>query len=388
MSEDFVFDGWRRADGRMGIRNHCLVLATVTCAAGVVREVGRRLPNAVTVEHAHGCGRGGPDLGLQIKTLAGLVQNPNVGAAVLVGLGCEVVSAALLKGVLARSGKPLETVVIQEVGGSRKAADEAEDVARRLLGELETLPRERGTAADLMVGLECGGSDTFSGLTANPAVGKAADRLVELGGTAILAETTEMIGALGPLLKSAESEKVAAKLKANVERQEARTREILGPLAGTVLAPGNVESGLTTIAEKSLGCIAKAGSSPIREVVDYGDRPSSKGLVVMDTPGYDIESLAGMAAAGAQAILFTTGRGTPVGFPAVPVIKISSNSELFEAMPDDIDLDAGTILVGKSISEVGEQVMDLLLRVARGERTRAEINGQAVFAIAQEGPAF
>jgi altronate dehydratase large subunit len=388
MSEDFVFDGWRRADGRMGIRNHCLVLATVACATGVVREVGRRLPNVVAVEHAHGCGRGGPDLGLQIKTLAGLVQNPNVGAAVLVGLGCEVVSAALLKGVLARSGKPLETVVIQEVGGSRKAADEAEDVARRLLGELESLPREKGTAADLMVGLECGGSDTFSGLTANPAVGKAADRLVELGGTAILAETTEMIGALGPLLKSAGSEEVAAKLKANVERQEARTREILGPLAGTVLAPGNVESGLTTIAEKSLGCIAKAGSSPIREVVDYGDRPSSKGLVVMDTPGYDIESLAGMAAAGAQAILFTTGRGTPVGFPAVPVIKISSNSELFEAMSDDIDLDAGTILAGKSISEVGEQILGLLLRVARGERTRAEINGQAVFAIAQEGPAF
>jgi len=173
-----------------------------------------------------------------------------------------------------------------------------------------------------------------------------------------------------------------------VERQEARARETLGPLADVVMAPGNVESGLTTIAEKSLGCITKGGSSPIREVVDYGDRPGRKGLVVMDTPGYDIESLAGMAAAGAQAILFTTGRGTPVGFPAVPVIKISSNSELFEAMPDDIDLDAGTILAGKSASQVGQQIMDVLLRVARGEKTRAEINGQAVFAIAQEGPAF
>jgi altronate dehydratase large subunit len=388
MSEEFAFQGWRRADGRMGVRNHCLVLATVACAAGVVREVWRRLPAVVAVEHAHGCGRGGPDLGLQVKTLSGLVQNPNVGAAVLVGLGCEVVSAGLLKGAVARSGKPLETVVIQEVGGSRKAADRVEALARRLLAELEELPRERGTAADLMVGLECGGSDTFSGLTANPAVGKAVDRLVELGGTAILAETTEMIGALGPLLKLAESEEVAAKLRANVERQEARTREILGPLAGTVLAPGNVESGLTTIAEKSLGCIAKGGSSPIREVVDYGDRPSKKGLVVMDTPGYDVESMAGMAAAGAQAILFTTGRGTPVGFPAVPVIKISSNSQLFQAMPDDIDLDAGTILTGKSVGEVGEQILDLLLRVARGDKTRAEINGQAVFAIAQGGPAF
>jgi len=388
MSGEFVFEGWRRPDGRMGIRNHCVVVATVACATGVVRNVGRRLPDVVAVEHAHGCGRGGPDLGLQIKTLAGLVQNPNVGAAVLVGLGCEILSTALLKGALGSSGKPLETVIIQDVGGSSKAADQAETVARRLLGDLDKLPRDRGTAEDLVVGLECGGSDTFSGLTANPAVGKAADRLAELGGTAILAEITEMIGALGPLLKSAGSEEVAAKLRAKVERQEARAREILGPLFEPGLAPGNVESGLTTIAEKSLGCIAKGGSSPIREVVDYGNRPTKKGLVVMDTPGYDIESMAGMAAGGAQAILFTTGRGTPAGFPAVPVIKISSNSELFEAMPDDIDIDAGTILAGKSADDVGEQIMDLLLRVARGERTRAEINGQAVFGIAQEGPAF
>ena len=388
MSGEFVFEGWRRPDGRMGIRNHCVVVATVACATGVVRSVGRRLPDVVAVEHAHGCGRGGPDLGLQIKTLAGLVQNPNVGAAVLVGLGCEILSTALLKGALGSSGKPLETVIIQDVGGSSKAADQAETVARRLLGDLDKLPRDRGTAEDLVVGLECGGSDTFSGLTANPAVGKAADRLVGLGGTAILAEITEMIGALGPLLKSAGSEEVAAKLRAKVERQEARAREILGPLFEPGLAPGNVESGLTTIAEKSLGCIAKGGSSPIREVVSYGDRPTKKGLVVMDTPGYDIESMAGMAAGGAQAILFTTGRGTPAGFPAVPVIKISSNSELFEAMPDDIDIDAGTILAGKSADDVGEQIMDLLLRVARGERTRAEINDQAVFGIAQEGPAF
>ena len=388
MNEDFVFQGWRRPDGRMGIRNHCLVLATVSCASGVVREVSRRLPAVVAVEHAHGCGRGGPDLGLQVKTLAGLVQNPNVGAAVLVGLGCEVTSPLVLKSAASASGKPVETVVIQEVGGSRKAADQAETLARRLLGELEDMPRQSGTAADLIVGLKCGGSDTFSGLTANPAVGKLADRLVELGGTAILGETTEMIGALGPLLKLAETEEVAARLKAKVERQEARAQEILGPLAGRVIAPGNVEGGLTTIAEKALGCIAKAGSSPIRQVLDYADRPGRNGLVVMDTPGYDVEAMAGMAAAGAQVILFTTGRGTPVGFPAVPVIKISSNSELFDAMADDIDLDAGSILAGKSAAEVGEEILALLLRVAGGEKVKAEINGQAVFAFAQEGPAF
>jgi altronate dehydratase large subunit len=181
---------------------------------------------------------------------------------------------------------------------------------------------------------------------------------------------------------------VAARIRAKVERQETRAHQILGPLAGRVIAPGNVESGLTTIAEKALGCIAKAGSSPIRQVLDYADRPGRKGLVVMDTPGYDLETMAGMAAAGAQAILFTTGRGTPVGFPAVPVIKISSNSELFEAMADDIDLDAGTILAGKSAAEVGEEILGFLLRIAGGERVKAEINGQAVFAFAQEGPAF
>jgi altronate dehydratase large subunit len=387
MIEGFTFEGWRRTDGRMGIRNHCLVLATVSCASGVVREVARRLPAVVAVEHGHGCGRGGPDLGLQLRTLAGLVENPNVGAAVLVGLGCEVISAGLLRSVVAKNGKPVETVVIQEAGGSRGAAERAEVLARRLLADLEGMPRTRGTAGDLVVGLECGGSDTFSGLTANPAVGKATDRLIEMGGTAILAETTEMIGALGPLLRSAENEEVAARLKSKVEGQEARLREVLGPLVEP-LAPGNVESGLSTIAEKSLGCIAKGGSTPIREVIDYAERPQERGLVVMDTPGYDVESLAGMAAAGAQAMLFTTGRGTPVGFPAVPVIKISSNSELSEAMRDDIDLDAGSVLAGKTLGEVGDEIVELLLEVARGRRTRAEVNDQAVFAIAQRGPAF
>ncbi len=388
MSEDFAFEGWRRPDGRIGIRNHCLVLATVACAAGVVRDVGRRLADVVVVEHPHGCGRPPPDLVLQIKTLAGLVENPNVGGAVLVGLGCEPLSVGLLQASLAANGKPLRSLVVQEVGGSRKAADKAEAMAREILGELERMPRQRGTAADLTVALECGGSDTFSGITANPAVGKAVDRLVAMGGTAILSETTEMIGALAPLLRRAANDEVATRLREMVEHQEALTREMLGPLAHRVLAPGNVESGLSTIAEKSLGCIAKAGSSPIREVLEYAQRPSERGLVVMNTPGYDVESVTGMAAAGAQAVIFTTGRGTPVGFPVAPVIKVSSTSELYRRMLDDIDVDAGTVLEGKTVAEVGEEILSFLLRVARGERTKAEINEQGVFAIAQTHQAF
>jgi altronate dehydratase large subunit len=388
MKEDFTFEGWRRPDGRIGIRNHCLVLSTVVCAAGVVREVSRRLPQVVGVEHPHGCGRPPPDLSLQIKTLAGLVENPNVGGTVLVGLGCELLSVGVLRSALPANGKPLRSVVIQEAGGSRRAADRAEAMAREVLAELEAMPREKGTAADLTVALECGGSDTFSGISANPAVGAAADRLVEMGGTAILSETTEMIGALGPLLRRAANAEVAARLKDLVEGQEARTRELLGPLAHLVIAPGNIESGLSSIAEKSLGCIAKAGSSPIREVLEYAQRPSKQGLVIMDTPGFDAESITGMAAAGAQAMLFTTGRGTPVGFPVAPVIKVSCTSELYRAMSDDIDVDAGTILSGKTVADVGEEILSVLLRVARGARTKAEVNGQAVFAIAQTHESF
>jgi altronate dehydratase large subunit len=383
MSDDFTFEGWRRPDGRIGIRNRCLVLATVVCAAGVVREVGRRLPEVVAVEHPHGCGRGGPDIALQLKTLAGLVQNPNMGGAILVGLGCEPVSVGLLSAVIGETGRPLTGVVIQEAGGSAKAADLVEAMARDMLAELAQAPRSTGTAADLTLALECGGSDTFSGMTANPAVGKCVDRLVAMGGTAILSETTEMIGALGPLLRRAANDEIAAQLKKMVDGQEAVTRRILGDFADRALAPGNVESGLSTIAEKSLGCIAKGGSTPIREVLEYAQRPTKQGLVVMDTPGYDAESMTGMAAAGAQAIAFTTGRGSPAGFPGVPVIKISSNSEIYERMTGDIDVDAGRVLSGMTLEEVGEEILSLLLRVARGERTRAEVNRQDVFAIAQ-----
>lgn len=383
MSDDFTFEGWRRPDGRIGIRNHCLVLATVVCAAGAVREVGRRLPEVVAVEHPHGCGRGGPDIGLQLKTLAGLVQNPNIGGAVLVGLGCEPVSVGLLSSVIGDAGKPLKGIVIQEAGGSQKTADQVEAMAREMLSELAEMPRSPGTAADLTLALECGGSDTFSGMTANPAVGKAVDRLVAMGGTAILSETTEMIGALGPLFRRTENDEIAAQLKKMVDDQEAVTRQILGAFADRALAPGNVESGLSTIAEKSLGCIAKAGSAPIREVLEYAQRPSKQGLIVMDTPGYDAESMTGMAAAGAQAIVFTTGRGSPAGFPGVPVVKVSSNSDVYQRMSDDIDIDAGRVLSGMTLDEVGEEILSLLLRVCRGEKTKAEINRQDVFAIAQ-----
>lgn len=388
MSEEFTFEGWRRPDGRLGIRNHCLVMATVACAAGVARDVARRLPQVTLVEHPHGCGRGPPDIGLQLKTLTGFVQNPNVGGTVLVGLGCEPLSVGSLESALADSGKPLASVIIQEAGGSRKAAAQAEAMARQILADLERVPRQKGTAADLTVALECGGSDTFSGITANPAAGKAADLLIGMGGTAILSETTEMIGALGPLLRRAESDEIAAQLKELVENQEKLTHQMLGPLAHLALAPGNVESGLSTIAEKSLGCIAKAGGSPIREVLQYAQRPSKQGMVVMNTPGYDAESVTGMAAGGAQVIIFTTGRGTPAGCPVAPVIKVSSTSELYRAMSDDIDVDAGTVLSGKTIDEVGEEILAFLLRVAKGERTKAEINEQAVFAIAQTHTAF
>jgi altronate dehydratase large subunit len=224
--------------------------------------------------------------------------------------------------------------------------------------------------------LECGGSDAFSGITANPAVGLAADWLVREGGTVILTENTEMIGTSHILERRAHSPEVAAKVAEMIAEADRRAHELLGPLASMVIAPGNMDGGMSSIQEKSLGCIVKGGSTPITEVVDYAQPPAQKGLVLMDAPGYDMESMAGVAAAGAQLMVFTTGRGNPAGFPVVPIVKVASNSRLFQAMQDDMDLNAGAVLDGKSLDQVGGEIIALVQRVLDGELTKAELNEQ------------
>jgi altronate dehydratase large subunit len=316
--------------------------------------------------------------------LTGLVNNPNVGAALLIGLGCEGLSVArLMKGV---GGKPVEGLVIQESGGSVATKRKGTEIAERFLELLAKQRREPAGISKLIVATECGGSDALSGVTANPAVGAAADRVAAQGGTVLLSETTEMIGTVHILSRRGANPEISEQVEELVNGCEQRLRERLGDAAGMLLARGNIAGGLSSLTEKSLGCILKGGTTPIREVVPYGDRPSKPGLVIMDTPGYDISSMAGLAAGGAQVILFTTGRGSVAGCPAVPVIKIATNSQLFRNMPDDMDLNAGSIIDDdKPIPEFGQEIFDFMIEVANGRKTCAEVNRSAPYGLPEAG---
>ncbi|MBL7166495.1 MAG: UxaA family hydrolase [Dehalococcoidales bacterium] len=382
------FMGYRRENGKVGIRNHVLVVSSVSCANGVVEAIGRALPDVVTVVHGYGCGYGRiEDVIVSGRVLSRLADNPNVGAVLFVGLGCEVLSPDRLAGEV--KGKPVEVLVVQKDGGSAATTAKGIEIAARFLVELKVQERVPVPVSELVVALECGGSDAFSGITANPAVGVAADRLVAEGATAILSETTEMIGTAHILKRRGATIEVGEQVERLVNEHEKKVREELGDMAGMVIAPGNIEGGLSSITEKSLGCITKAGSTPINEVVGYAERPTKQGLVIMDTPGYDIDSMAGMVGGGAQIIIFTTGRGSVAGFPAVPVIKVASNAEMFRNMPGDMDVNAGTIADGdKTLDEVGQEIFDLVLRVASGQQTCAEVNRSQPFNFLKQGPTF
>lgn len=382
------FMGYRRKDGRIGVRNQVLVVSSVSCANGVIEAIGRTLPDVVTVVHGYGCGYGRiEDIRSSWRVLSGLASGPNVGAVLLVGLGCEVLSAENLAGNI--EGKPVEVLVVQKVGGSTATTARGIEIARRFLAELKAQERVRASAEELIVGLECGGSDAFSGITANPAVGVATDLLVAERATAILSETTEMIGTAHILKRRGATPELGEQVERLVNDHEKEVREELGELAGMVIAPGNIEGGLSSITEKSLGCITKAGSSPISEVLHYADCPTKRGLVIMDTPGYDIDSMAGMVAGGAQIIVFTTGRGSVAGFPTVPVIKVASNTEMFRNMLGDMDVNAGTIADGdRMLEEVGQDILDLVFRVASGQQTCAELNKSRPFNYLKQGPTF
>ncbi len=383
------FQGFARPDGSAGIRNHVAVIPSVACANGVVAAIAREIPEAVPLFHGHGCGRGGEDLGIHFNALANLARNPNVNSVLVIGLGCEVIKAEYLAERMSHSGKTVEYLNIQDVGGSRKAAARGAEIVREMVAGAVQQQRVPCPLSAVVMGLECGGSDAFSGVTANPSVGLVADWLVEEGGTAILTETTEMIGTSHILERRSRDEKVAGEVAARIASAECRTHEILGPLASQVIAPGNMDGGMSSILEKSLGCILKGGSTTINEVTDYGQAPAGKGLVIMDGPGYDVESIAGLAAAGCQLMIFTTGRGNPIGFPLVPVIKVASNARLYRSMEDDIDLNAGAILEGKSMRDVAEEIKALVLKVLDGEATKAELNGQeGILCLYSVTPAF
>lgn len=372
------FLGYRRPGGSVGVRNHIAVISTVTCANEVASRIANQVEEAVSLTHNMGCGH---YIFTPLRPLAGLGKNPNVAAVLVVGLGCEVVSAKILAEEIAESEKPVESIIIQEVGGTVKAIKQGVRIVKSMVRKVSRLKRESFDLSNLTLGLECGGSDTTSGIAANPAVGRVADMVVNAGGTAILAETVELIGAEHVLARRAVNEKVAEEIVGVIRRMEDRMVKSLN-LPVDMIAPGNIEGGLSTLEEKSLGDSYKAGSSPIQGMLEYAEIPTKKGLFIMDEPGYDPESVTGIVAAGAQIVLFTTGRGTPLGSPVAPVIKITGNPRTYKIMKDNIDINAGTIIEGKeTIEEASNRIYENVLRVASGEKTRAEVLGHRELAI-------
>jgi altronate dehydratase large subunit len=376
------FLGYRRDNGRVGVRNHVLVFPTVICAAGVAESISREVPDTVYVGHQHGCGHLGEEREHMIRAMTGFCSNPNVAGVLLVGLGCEMLTAELLGEKLRQAGQRVKMITTQAEEGTADAITKGKELARKLLKEAEATQREPINVSELMVGAKCGASDTLSGLTANPATGLACDLLIAEGASAIFTETPELLGAEHVLAKRAVDEEVQARIWEITARTENRIKALGLDVREAEPGPGNIEAGLTTLAEKSLGAIRKGGTTPIVEVVEYAEGPSRKGLVIMDGPAHDVISVTGMVAAGAQVVVFTTGLGTPVGSPIAPVIKVSSNSSIYERWKDNIDVNAGAILDGEeTLQSLGEQIFQEIVDVASGKLTRAELLGHREFAI-------
>ncbi len=380
--------GYRRSDNLFGVRNHVVVMSTVSCANSVVEQIARIDTDIIPITHQHGCTHMGADTEQVLRTISGTCDNPNVGGVLLVGLGCETANVNEIASRVDRTGRMVETLVIQEIGESRKIMNVACENLLRIKDFVSNQKRSDFDVSCLTVGLECGGSDPFSGITANPAVGLISDRLVELGATVVLSEIPEMIGAEACLESRIPDQSVKQKLFGRINDYVQMAKDAGGDMRDCNPAPGNIKAGLSTIEEKSLGCVIKGGHSDINEFVEYAGRPRHKGLVVMDTPGNDPESVTGMVAGGAHLVLFTTGVGTPVGNPVAPVVKISSNTRMYRRMSDFIDIDAGKMIEGTPVETVAEEMFEFILDVCNGRETATEINNCREFAVNRIGPAF
>lgn len=378
MYEAFImkFMGYRRADGRVGTRNYVGVLSTVVCANEVAKGIADKVQGAVSFTHQQGCCQTPPDLARVTKTLTGLACNPNLASVLFIGLGCEGTDVQQVVEAVRATGKRVEIVGIQDVGGAAKATSEGLLIAQKMVIEASQVHREACSMSDLILGLKCGSSDTSSGLAANPALGVAVERLVAENGVAIMGEVTEFIGAEHIIAGQAKDKATGEKILELVQRMENRAKAVGADMRGGQPTPGNIKGGLTTIEEKSLGAIAKAGDAIVQEVYEYGEPPDVKGLVVMDSPGREPEILTGLAAAGANIIVFTTGMGAPQGFPFVPVVKVTANKRTWEHLNDHIDLSVHEVMEGgESLVQAGQRILDQVMETAEGTGTKAEISG-------------
>ena len=378
------FHGYRRPDGRVGTRNHVLVVPTVICSSVVAERVAAAAgPAGAALPHLAGCGQLGPDMRLTHDTLAAYCGHPNVGAVIVIALGCEQVVAQFLAESARAHGKPVEILAIQAAGGTVRTTEKGAAIAQRMAADLAPQERVWCDISELTLSLKCGGSDYTSGLSSNPALGRVTDRLVELGGAAVLSEVAEIMGAEHLLAARATEPATATRLIQIISRVEAEARALGVDIRGTQPAPGNIRGGLTTIEEKSLGATAKGGErAPLVDVVGYAAPVSRKGLTVMDTPGLDVEAVTGMVGGGAQVVVFTTGLGTPTGNPIAPVIKITGNARTARQMADNIDLDVSGIMDdSETLDAAGDRLFAEVLAVASGKQTATERLGHREFAI-------
>lgn len=379
------FLGYRRGDGKAGIRNKIFVLPASVFASDTTRIIASQIQGAVTFNNQNGCSQVAGDQQLTMDVMAGMAANPNVYGIIVVSLGCENCQMDLVvEAIRERTNKPMETFIIQENGGTITTIERAVRAGRKMAQEASILQREEIDISELIIGTECGGSDPTSGLASNVLIGELSDRIVKLGGTSILSETTEFIGAEHILANRAKTTEVRDRIYEIVHRYEKALQLVGEEVRDGNPSPGNKAGGLTTLEEKSLGCIHKGGHSKITAVFDYGKEINEKGLVIMDTPGNDPSSVAGMVAGGAQIIVFSTGRGTPTGNPISPVIKITGNKITFKNMIDNIDVDASPVIYGlETLEELGDKLLKEVIEVSSGKQTKAETLGYTEMAIAR-----
>ena len=377
------FWGYKRQDGRAGIRNHVLILPTCACASESCRITASQVKGAVNIVFNTGCSDVAANTELSQRVLTGFATNSNVYGVVIIGLGCETVPHAKLREkIQSMTNRPVVSFGIQEEGGTLRTIEKAVRAARDMAAQAAMQQRELCDISNLLLGIECGGSDATSGIAANPAVGNLSDRLVDLGASTIMSEAIEWIGGEHVLAKRAATPEIYNQIIEICKRYEEHLQSAGQDCRAGQPTPGNKAGGLSTLDEKSLGCIRKGGTRPIVEVLDQAARPTKQGAIVMDTAGYDISSVTAMVAAGCNAVIFTTGRGTPTGNAIVPVLKVTANSRTFKMMDDNIDVDLSSIIRGeKTYQECGETLLQDIGDICNGKMTKAEVYGFSDIAV-------
>ncbi|MCI7439146.1 MAG: UxaA family hydrolase [Coriobacteriaceae bacterium] len=373
-----TFMGYRRADGKVGIRNHVLILPTSICASDTTNRIAHAVEGCVSFHNQNGCSQVDIDRDVTMDALAGFAANPNIYGVLCVSLGCEgCQNDMVVDAIRARTDKPIKTLVIQQVGGSIKAIEEGTRMARELVAEADACMREEANISELILGTNCGGSDPSSGLGSNPLIGEVSDYLVAAGGTSVLCETPELFGGEHILARRAATKEVGEQILKIVYDYEKYVQMFGAEMREGNPSPGNMAGGLTTLEEKSLGCIHKAGHSPINAVYGYAKQlKAHEGLVIMDTPGNDPSSVAGIIAGGCQLVVFSTGLGTPTGNAIAPVYRLTANKHTYEIMRDNTDLDASPTIYGpETMEEMRDRMLDDIIAVCNGRKVCAEVLG-------------